>query len=106
MSGKTIRRWKMGAGGFIGEVSLLELREGVVELSNLHVHPLRRGKGWSRVLVQTALDYADEQGWRVWLRITPYNNPTLDEHALRRFYAGFGFKLVRKASSLHMEMIR
>ncbi len=103
MPGKLIQRWTIGAGGFIGEVSLFELsiedeyvRHGskaiYVELSDLHVHSMRRGLGWAHLLVSAALQEAQRQGWRVFLRAIPYNKPTLNRDALIAFYRGWGFK--------------
>jgi len=103
---KTIIRWKIGGGGFIGEVSLFELGEyddyvarkagsACVMLSNLHVHPLRRGRGWGRILVETALAHAQKKGWCVFIRVVPYNDSTLDAAGLTEFYKSLGFKSMR-----------
>jgi len=103
MPGKDLQRWVIGAGGFIGEVTLFALSEDdsyirgrdarvYVELSDLHTHPLRRGRGWARVLLETALAHAREQGWCVFLRAIPYNSPAMNVDALIEFYKSYGFK--------------
>ncbi len=103
-----IQRWTMGEGGFIGEASLIRLdadefrhhgRRGrfMCELTDVFVHPLRRGNGWARQLVETALAHADEQEWDVFLRVVAYgdtDNPRwrrLKTDELTAFYAKFGF---------------
>lgn len=106
MPGQVVQRWVIGRGGFIGEVSLFELsqndahvrgrdRRVYVELSNLHIHPLRRGRGWSHVLLRAALAHAAARGWCVFLRTVPYNKPTMNEELLRKLYRGYGFKSLR-----------
>jgi GNAT superfamily N-acetyltransferase len=103
-----IERWVVGEGGFIGEASLIELsvdehrrysRRGrfICELTDVYVHPLRRGRGWARVVVEAALDYADAEGWDVFLRVVTYGKDSqrgphrLDVESLIAFYGRLGF---------------
>ena len=103
MPGPLVKRWKIGAGGFIGEVSLFELsnedlyvrgrdRRKFVELSDLHVHPLRRGKGWGRELLSTALTHAQRYDWCVFIRVIPYAADPMELDCLMDFYKRYGFK--------------
>lgn len=103
MAGKLIQRWVIGEGGFIGEVSLYELAESdtyikgrstqkFVELTNLHIHPLRRGRGWADSLITAALRYARRNGWCVFLRAIPYNKPRVRIEGLIEMYGKYGFK--------------
>jgi GNAT superfamily N-acetyltransferase len=104
--GPLISRYVIGAGGFIGEVTLFELspedfyvrgrdRRRYVELSDLHVHPLRRRRGWADVLIKAALREARNRDWPVFLRAIPYNKPALDKDDLIAFYKRYGFKSTR-----------
>lgn len=106
-----IQRWTVGEGGFIGEASLAELsldeyrqhsRRGrfICELTDVYVHPLRRGQGWARIAVEAALAHADTMEWDVFLRVVAYGDkadkrgrPTtrLDTAALTAFYTRCGF---------------
>lgn len=104
---RLVKRWVIGAGGFTGEVSLQELlpddsgakREGVrcVELTDFHVHPLRRGRGWGATLLGEALRHADRYGWDVFLRVVPYGKGGgLDVGQLRQLYHRYGFRRLRR----------
>jgi ribosomal protein S18 acetylase RimI-like enzyme len=106
MPGLLIQRWVIGDGGFIGEVSLFEMAEDdkyvitnkvlkYVELSDLHVHPLRRKSGWAHALMTIALKYAKRKGYRVFLRAIPYSKPKIKQEALIAFYKQYGFKSTR-----------
>lgn len=103
MPGNLIQRWTIGHSGFIGEVSLFELAESdmyirhtskrtYVELSNLHIHPLRRGQGWADSLMVAALRYARQRGWVVFIRAIPYNKPRMTTDDLIAFYRRYGFR--------------
>lgn len=105
----TIGAWVIGKGGFRSQVLLctptepilefVEPRPGVrlVEVEDLYVHPLRRGYGWGSELMQTALRWCDMHGWDCVLRATPHGPPPVPEFdKLKRFYAQFGFRPVRK----------
>jgi GNAT superfamily N-acetyltransferase len=105
-----IERWTTGSGGFLGEVSLVEpdewdaktyARKGVelLEMTDVYVHPLRRGRGWARELVQTAILHADKEGLDLFLRTIAYGKTqhrrrwgALSTEELAAFYAKFGFK--------------
>lgn len=95
-------RWKIGAGGFIGEVSLRSVADddaytgADVELTDLHVHPLRRGRGWGRELVQCALAHAQRRRWVVFLRAVPYGSKPASLRQLIAFYKSCGFKQLRR----------
>lgn len=103
MPGKLIQRWTIGEGGFIGEVSLFELSDEdqyvrhtsarkYVELSNLHIHPLRRGLGWSDSLLIAAISYARARNWTIFLRAIPYNKPHMSADRLVAYYKCYGFR--------------
>ena len=109
MPGKLIQRFTIGAGGFIGEVSLFELSQEdsyvraalgctckCVELSNLHVHPLRRCKGWGRELLSTALCHAQRHKWAVFIRVIPYAKDSIDLECLTKFYKRYGFTQLKR----------
>lgn len=107
-----VRRWKLGVGGFIGEASVVEpsedleafkrKRRRLLELTDVYVHPLRRGLGWAAALVRSAVQWVNSRGIDLVLRAQPYG-PTADrnkrkfskmqEAHLIEFYAGFGFRL-------------
>jgi len=103
MPGALIQRWTIGKGGFIGEVSLFELAEAdmyvkgrskrtYVELSNLYVHPLRRGRGWARELLKVAIAHARQNNHVVFLRAVPYGTAPHTLGDLLALYARYGFK--------------
>lgn len=109
--GAVIQRWTVGEGGFIGEASLIEMdpmevtlhrRKGrfICELTDVYVHPLRRGQGWARIVVQAAIEHADAQGWDIFLRVVAYGKKTgkqkLSTEELTAFYGRCGF-VARKA---------
>ena len=83
----------IGAGGFIGEVSIVttDRADADVELTDLFVHPLRRGRGWASDLVDAALAFCSRKGWSVILRARPHGRERLSRPALVRFYAAKGF---------------
>ena len=104
--GAFLCRWIVGAGGFIGEITLEAMtatdhyirgrdKRVYVELTNLHIHPLRRGKGWSDILIRKALGHAQQRGWCVFLRCVPYNKPHMKADDLIAFYSRYGFKSLR-----------
>jgi len=89
-------RWTVGAGGFIGEVTVRPVtdpavlrsvqRKGVplLFLTELYVHPLRRGLGWSHTLIETAVAYAAGEGADLWLYASPYGPKRSGHHSVRR----------------------
>lgn len=106
MKAPTIARWTIGAGGFIGEITLKELSESdyyirgrskrkFVELTDLHIHPLRRRRGWADSLITTALRYAKRRNWCVFLRCVPYNKPRVRVAGLIALYSKYGFKSLK-----------
>lgn len=113
--GAVIQRWTVGKGGFIGEASLVHMdelevrihqRKGrfICELTDVYVHPMRRGKGWARSVVQAAIEHADAEGWDVFLRVVSYGTKSakggrrkLAPEELMAFYGRFGF-VSRKAA--------
>lgn len=118
------QRWTIGAGGFIGEVTLraitsanvvnkVKKERDLMFLTNLFVHPLRRGRGWAQALLQTATTYADRSGVDLWLYARPYGCTRtkagrvhrLAEDELRRLYRRHGFRDI-VGSGLHCEMVR
>jgi GNAT superfamily N-acetyltransferase len=99
-----VKRWVIGAGGFIGEVSLAQAsyceastfsRKGVrcVVLTNLYVHPLRRGNNWADSLMRQAVAYADRHQLDLVLTVKPHGpHPRASRRALEEFYLKFGFE--------------
>lgn len=109
-----VHRWVVGAGGFLGEASVVEVpalnadmyrtaRPAVrlLELTDVYVHPLRRGRGWATRLLQSAVDWADGAGVDLVLRACPYGPladrggralTRLDSAALAKFYVSYGFR--------------
>lgn len=107
-------RWTVGAGGFIGEVTVRPVtdpdvlravqRPGVplLFLTELFVHPMRRGRGWSHALLQAAIQHAAAEGADLWLYASPYGSkraghrsvhrPTTEE--LEALYSRHGFRPV------------
>ncbi len=113
MPGDFIQRWTMGAGGFIGEVSLFKLSAqdehiaqrfpDTVELSDLYVHPLRRGKGWARILLRSAIAHAAINEWNVFIRVIPYGKePIISLEDLIAFYKQHGFKHINRRDRREM----
>lgn len=103
MPGELIQRWVIGNGGFIGEVSLFVLAESdhyikgrsqrhYVELSNLYVHPKRRGRGWARELLTVAIQYAREREWIIFIRAIPYGKDHGELDELLATYRRYGFR--------------
>lgn len=95
------RRWVIGAGGFLGEVTLRTVdspwpfkRSAVrtVELTDLFVHPARRGKGWSRELLRVATTYADVRQLDLILRVCAHGKKRgPGNNKLIQLYESFGF---------------
>lgn len=116
--------WTVGAGGFIGSVSVVPItRTDVIEavkkrkplmfLTYLFIHPLRRGRGWSHTLLEAATGFADAQGIDLWLYARPYGLAVTkrgrihkaSESALVRLYQQHGFRLIEGAGHRN-EMVR
>lgn len=81
----------------------------LVELTDVHAHPFCRGKGWSRLAVEAAMEYADKRDWDVYLRVCVYGTvgkrvPRLTTTQLAAFYTSLGFKPV--GPSLELQMVR
>jgi GNAT superfamily N-acetyltransferase len=107
----------IGAGGFVGEASIqvpeendLELRRlqrkayPLAELTDVYVHPLRRGRGWAKTLAAWAVTYAQYHRLDLVLRVLPYGTRKLcngttvqlmSQAELTAFYASFGFKVTK-----------
>lgn len=95
--------WFIGAGRNKGEVTLFDWspKEKVqvphcgtrtIELTDLYVPPGQRKLGWGRILVTTALKYANRYNWAVIIRIYPYGPKKMKFEQLETFYKSFGFK--------------
>jgi GNAT superfamily N-acetyltransferase len=107
MPGKLLIRFTVEIGSLCGEVSLFDLAkaddyvrrrstEPFVELSDLFVDPKARGYGLGRHLLKNALEYAQDRGWIVFLRVIPYDNSPCSIDDLKRFYKRYGFKSYKK----------
>ena len=113
-----IQRWVIGAGGFIGEASLitadptLKLPAGMqaCELTDVYVHPMRRGNGWARAVVETALAHADAHRWMVVLRVAAHGKRgrwgALTPDQLRTFYGSLGFKSTKADPDIMVRRVR
>lgn len=111
VSGKVVGRWVVGTGGFLGEATLQGLLEtdyyvrrsdeepSYVELTNVYVHPQRRGRGWGAAVVEAALTHAERRGWPVFLRAIPYGKEPADLDQLIRFYRSYGFRQLRRGDA-------
>lgn len=108
-------RFTVGKGGFQGNLWLTkptaELVTSLPDLANLQrpayvvhgllVHPLRRGKGWARILVETAQHYARAVDHDLYLWVEPYtastgSKPTVTKRQLQAFYRRLGFSLIAR----------
>lgn len=92
-------RFVIGSGGFIGEVSIID-----GTLTDLYVHPLRRGKGWGHKLMRKAVKWADKGGLRLKLRVHPFGKQTVrsarkiaPREGLINLYKQYGFRRVNGA---------
>jgi GNAT superfamily N-acetyltransferase len=97
-------RWVIGAGGFIGEASITPVTKRDVLaycqkdrplafLSDVRVHPLRRGRGWSDKLLRAVTRHCDRNGIDLWLYAKPFGprpRPAVDD--LARLYRRHGFR--------------
>lgn len=117
--------WRIGSGGFIGNVTLqpvewpnvlakVQRRRPLMFLTYLFVHPLRRGLGWADELMRAATTFADRKGIDLWLYARPYGlRRTKDgrrvsyatEEALVAFYRKHGFRPIDGAGHRN-EMVR
>ena len=52
------------AGTIVGSVGLLPLNEGLLELRKMYLHPAARGQGHGRRLLEHALTWARQHGYR------------------------------------------
>lgn len=97
--------WQIGEGGFVGYITVsvptgpvLDVVKAtpLLEVTDLYVHPLRRGQGWAGQLMQHATDYADRKGATLALYVSSkgYTTPGRPYEALKAFYRGFGFRTV------------
>jgi len=118
MPDELITRFVMGAGGFLGEVSLKAAPEEALALArpgrplwfltDLFVHPLRRKDGWGRSLMRSAVGYADRKGADLWLYARPHGRaPRMSEEQLAVFYFDHGFVPIPPVVYPgHIEMVR
>ena len=77
-----------GAGDVVGHVEV-HRREGSWWLTNLWVHPERRGKGLGGELLAEAL--RDNPG-ELFLQVAPYTDAPLSYESLARWYGAHGFE--------------
>ena len=111
--------WTVGKGEFIGSVTLLQaeaddaqrLRRGnypVGFVSDLEVHPERRGQGWARTLLSSLVSHADKNHIDLWTYVSPFGTqlfPGLDVPQLVKLYEGYGLDLLLRPE-YENEMVR
>jgi GNAT superfamily N-acetyltransferase len=99
-------RWVVGAGGFLGELTLAPIPEKRLRMGlpyakgqpllfvkDVRVHPRCRGRQWSDKLLAAATRWADRQGVDLWLYVEPFGRrPRPDSEALKRLYRRHGFR--------------
>lgn len=75
-------------------------------ICNFQTHPAQRGKGWGRILLQTALRHPVIQTNTVILNARPYGNlkNALAQKKLEAFYSSFGFEPTGRISLKGTEM--
>lgn len=71
----------------LGTVAFMKIEEGVFELTKMAITPAARGKRIGQKLMQYALDFAKEEGWK---KIIIYSNRKL-ENAIH-IYRKYGFE--------------
>jgi GNAT superfamily N-acetyltransferase len=101
------RRWVIGAGGFTGSVILeavedadLALTPRCALLTELYVHPLRRGQGWAATLMQTAFKYADSNGLDLVTYASPFGVRGMSKKKLQEFYLRMGFQFANGGETM------
>lgn len=96
-------RWIIGAGGFIGEVYLCEpppeagpdlRRRPMLFMTDLWVHPLRRGRGWASELLHAATTWADSRRIDLWTYVLRFDDrpSAMSVGRLKALYEGRGFR--------------
>lgn len=100
---------KVGEGGFIGRIHLRRptawMKRSLPQLKalprpayviwGLHVHPLRRGRGWAGALLVNAQKFARLTRNDLYLWVRPYGNlPDKTKSQLQTLYRRFGFERV------------
>lgn len=72
-------------------------------LSELWVPLNARGRGYARILIKAATDWADSSKTDLWLYIAPNGpEPRLSHQQLEDMYARHGFKTVRRRPDVEM----
>lgn len=67
------------------------LRDGLREVSFIHVPAEYRGQGHGRALLDMLTLEADEDGTTLFVNVDPYDDGPLDRDALKAWYERFGF---------------
>lgn len=105
-------RWVIGAGGFIGEVSLvavppeypaLNVSARCALLTDFYVHPLRRRRGWGEALLTAALQHADKHAIDLVLWAQPHGtrkHGRLNASQLVALYSSHGFNYFGKEGDM------
>lgn len=94
-------RMVIGRGGFTGEISLVVpspniwswyMRDRMLLLfTYFNVHPLMRGHGWGRCLLQFMVRYADRHGIDLVTYAEPYDGGRVGQTKLAHLYRSYGF---------------
>lgn len=84
-------RFIEGGGGCLSEVTLTGDPAEALELTNMFTHPKLRRKGYARRVLARAVEFADQHGFDLWLRVVPFGNYGAPYAELRSLYESVGF---------------
>lgn len=84
-------RFIEGGGGCLSEVTLTGDPADALELTNMFTHPRLRRKGYARRVLSRAVEFSDNRGFDLWLRIVPFGKNGAAYEDLRKLYAAAGF---------------
>lgn len=84
----------MGPASCLVETTTLvrpDLRDGLREISSMHVDPEHRGEGWGRQLMDALTLEADANSVVLFVAVDPFDDGPLDAASLRAWYERNGF---------------